>query len=93
MVARMPKVRCQARTSRSELAFVELTGWTDVRGPLRELGRIVQSQVAEHVVRAHVVVAHVRLAGRLQGRNVPSTLVFRNGSGFAIELSLWDSAA
>ena len=37
-----------------------------VRGPLRELGRIVQSQVAVHLVRAHVVVAHVVLAGRLQ---------------------------
>ena len=37
-----------------------------VRGLLRELGRIVQSQVAVHLVRAHVVVAHVVLAGRLQ---------------------------
>ena len=37
-----------------------------VRGPLRELGRIIQGQVAVHLVRAHVVVAHIVLAGRLQ---------------------------
>ena len=37
-----------------------------VRGLLRELGRIIQGQVAVHLVRAHVVVAHVVLAGRLQ---------------------------
>ena len=37
-----------------------------VRGPLRELGRIVQGQVAVHLVRAHVMVAHIVLAGRLQ---------------------------
>ena len=37
-----------------------------VRGLLRELVRIIQGQVAVHLVRAHVVVAHIVLAGRLQ---------------------------
>ena len=37
-----------------------------VWGMLRELRRIVQGEVAVHLVRAHVVVAHVVLAGRLQ---------------------------
>ena len=37
-----------------------------IRGLLRELGRIVQGQVAVHLVRAHVMVAHIVLAGRLQ---------------------------
>jgi len=37
-----------------------------VRGLLRELVRIIQGQIAVHLVRAHVVVAHVVLAGRLQ---------------------------
>ena len=37
-----------------------------VRGGLRELGRIVQGEVAVHLVRAHVVVADAVLAHRLQ---------------------------
>ena len=37
-----------------------------VRGLLRETRRIVQRQVAVHLVRAHVVVAHAVLARRLQ---------------------------
>ena len=37
-----------------------------VRGLLRELRRIIQGQIAVHLVRAHVMVAHIVLAGRLQ---------------------------
>ena len=37
-----------------------------VRGLLRELVRIIQGQIAVHLVRAHVMVAHIVLAGRLQ---------------------------
>lgn len=37
-----------------------------VRGLLRELRRIVQGQIAVHLVGAHVMVAHIVLAGRLQ---------------------------
>ena len=37
-----------------------------VRGGLRELGRIIQSEVAKHLVRAHVVVADAVLAHGLE---------------------------
>lgn len=37
-----------------------------VRGLLRELRRIVQGEIAVHLVGAHVMVAHIVLAGRLQ---------------------------
>ena len=65
---RMPKVRCPgAHEQVGARLRSSSTGWTGWYGvSLRELGRIVQSQVAVDLVGGDVVVAHVVLAGRLQ---------------------------
>lgn len=64
-----------------------------VRRFLGELRWIIQSQVAIHLVGADVMEPHIILARRFKQAECASTFVFTNGSGFAIELSLCDSAA
>ena len=64
-----------------------------IRRLLGELRRVVERQVAVDLVGGDVVVADAVLADGLQQAEGALTLVRRNGSGSAMELSLWLSAA
>ncbi len=64
-----------------------------VRGLLRELRRIVQGQIAVHLVGAHVMVAHIVLAGRLQQAERALHVRLQKRLRVRDLLSLWDSAA
>ena len=64
-----------------------------VRRVLGEPLRVVELEVAVHLVGGDVVEPHVGLAHRLEDVKVPTRLVRMNGSGSSSELSLWDSAA
>ena len=64
-----------------------------IRRLLGELRRVVEREVAVDLVGGDVVVADAVFADGLQQAEGSSTLVRRNGSGSAMELSLWDSAA
>ena len=64
-----------------------------VRRLLGELRRVVERKVAVDLVGGDVVVADAVFPHGLQQAEGPSTLVRRKGSGSAMELSLWLSAA
>ena len=60
---------------------------------LGEFMRVVKGKVTIDLIGADVVITHIVFTRRFQQAERASTLVFRNGSGLAIELSLCDSAA
>ncbi len=55
--------------------------------------RVVELEVAVHLVGGDVVQPDVVAPHRLEQQKVPTMLVWMNGPGSLSELSLWDSAA